>query len=102
MQTEGMTEEQKAYVEGLEAALRARSEEVKELKYMLARVTQQASEARNAGTNLMKRTVEMDTLIRLFELQQESASRAAMELFECYGGKIEEEEDGSDIYSEEE
>ncbi len=103
MQTEGMTEEQKAYVEGLEAALRARSDEVKELKQMLDRVIHQARVAREAGTNLMKRTVEMKALTRLFAFQEEEASRAARELLECYTDKIgEEEEDESDIYSEEE
>ncbi len=103
MNKDGMTEEQKAYVEGLEAALQARSGEVKELKHLLAVVIQRAAKAREAGIALMRSTVAMDTLVHLFEVQQAEVSQAAQDLFESYDDDMEEmEEDGSDIYSEEE
>ena len=103
MQTDGMTEEQKAYVEGLEAALQARSAEVKELKHLLAVVIQRAAKAREAGIALMRSTVAMDTLVHLFEVQQAEVSQAAQGLFESYDDDMEGmEEDESDIYSEEE
>ena len=103
MQTDGMAEEQKAYVEGLEAALQARSAEVKELKHLLAVVIQRAAKAREAGIALMRSTVAMGTLVHLFEVQQAEVSQAAQDLFESYDDDMEGmEEDESDIYSEEE
>ncbi len=53
MNKDGMTEEQKAYVKGLEAALQARSAEVKELKHLLAVAIQKAQ----SGTSLRVKEV---------------------------------------------
>ncbi len=102
MNKDGMTQEQKAYVEGLEAALEAKTEEAESLANQLAIALYRAAKAKEAGMKLMKSMLGIDALVHLFQLQQEEVAEASRALFEIYMKADEEEADDDDVYCEEE
>lgn len=104
MNKDGMTQEQKAYVEGLEAALEVKTIEAESLANQMAKVIQREEKAKEAGLKLMKSILGTDTLVHLFQLQQEEVNEASRVLFDLYAKAEEEEEieDDDDIYCEEE